>query len=75
MSGSMSGSSDAFERGEVTLPQHLALIMDGNGRWANAQGAERAEGHRVGSEVVNQIVRCCRRWGSSLRRRSCSRIP
>lgn len=59
----MSRSSDAFERGEVALPQHLALIMDGNGRWANAQGADRAVGHRVGSEVVNQIVRCCRRWG------------
>lgn len=45
------------------LPQHLAIIMDGNGRWAQEQGAPREEGHRVGSEVVNQIVRTCRRWG------------
>jgi undecaprenyl diphosphate synthase len=37
--------------------------MDGNGRWAEDLGFPRAEGHRVGSEVVNQIVRCCRRWG------------
>ena len=37
--------------------------MDGNGRWAEELGRPRAEGHRVGSEVVNQIVRSCRRWG------------
>lgn len=45
------------------LPEHIALIMDGNGRWAKERGAPREEGHRVGSEVVNQIVRTCRRWG------------
>ncbi len=45
------------------LPQHLAIIMDGNGRWAQEQGAPREEGHKVGSEVVNTIVRTCRRWG------------
>lgn len=44
------------------LPTHIAMIMDGNGRWAEERGAARAEGHRVGSEVVNRIVRCCRRW-------------
>ena len=37
--------------------------MDGNGRWAEELGCPRAEGHRVGSEVVNQIVRYCRRLG------------
>lgn len=45
------------------LPKHLAIIMDGNGRWAKEQGAPREEGHKVGSEVVNNIVRICRRWG------------
>ncbi len=45
------------------LPSHIAMIMDGNGRWAEDRGAPREEGHRVGSEVVNRIVRCCRRWG------------
>lgn len=46
-----------------SLPRHIAIIMDGNGRWAMERGFPREEGHRVGSEVVNQIVRCCRRWG------------
>ena len=36
--------------------QHLALIMDGNGRWAEAQGLARSEGHRRGVEVVHEIV-------------------
>ena len=45
------------------VPQHLALIMDGNGRWAEERGLSRAEGHRVGAEVVNRIVRVCRSWG------------
>ena len=45
------------------LPKHLAIIMDGNGRWAQEQGAPREEGHKIGSEVVNNIVRICRRWG------------
>lgn len=37
--------------------------MDGNGRWAEERGLDRAEGHRVGSEVVNKIVRSCRSLG------------
>lgn len=45
------------------MPEHIAIIMDGNGRWAKERGAPREEGHRVGSEVVNQIVKSCRQWG------------
>lgn len=37
--------------------QHLALIMDGNGRWATAHGEARSEGHRRGAEVVRAVVR------------------
>lgn len=40
------------------LPQHVAIIMDGNGRWARSQGKPRIEGHRKGVEVVRQIVDC-----------------
>ncbi|MFM2152981.1 MAG: hypothetical protein RL199_1416 [Pseudomonadota bacterium] len=45
------------------LPRHLALIMDGNGRWAEAQGLGRVEGHRAGSESVREVTRCARRLG------------
>ncbi|MBQ7739302.1 MAG: isoprenyl transferase [Desulfovibrionaceae bacterium] len=43
------------------LPKHLALIMDGNGRWAKLRGLERSAGHRAGAENVYTIVsECCR---------------
>ncbi len=45
------------------LPQHVAIIMDGNGRWARAQGELRTLGHREGSQSVRKIVRACRRLG------------
>lgn len=45
------------------LPQHLAIIMDGNGRWARQRGLPRIEGHRRGSEVVDEIVTACRELG------------
>ena len=38
---------------------HLAIIMDGNGRWAKAQGKNRTEGHKVGAEVVKKITTYC----------------
>lgn len=39
------------------LPRHIAIIMDGNGRWAEARGLPRLEGHRRGVEAVRDIVR------------------
>ena len=43
------------------LPRHIAMIMDGNGRWANERGLERIEGHVRGAETVRRIVEeCCR---------------
>ena len=39
------------------LPRHIAIIPDGNGRWAEARGLPRNEGHRRGCEVVREIVR------------------
>ncbi|MFN3198210.1 MAG: isoprenyl transferase [Bradymonadia bacterium] len=44
-------------------PAHIAIIMDGNGRWARQQGMPRIEGHRAGAEAVNRIVRMCREIG------------
>ncbi|MBC7317994.1 di-trans,poly-cis-decaprenylcistransferase [Candidatus Bipolaricaulota bacterium] len=39
------------------LPQHVAIIMDGNGRWAKARGLPRTEGHRRGADTVERIAR------------------
>ena len=41
------------------LPAHIAIIMDGNGRWAKQRHLPRVEGHRVGAESVRAIVRAC----------------
>ena len=44
-----------------SIPRHIAVIMDGNGRWARDRGLERIEGHLKGAETVRRIVEeCCR---------------
>jgi len=45
------------------LPRHVAVIMDGNGRWAEARGLPRVAGHREGAEAVRAVVRAARRIG------------
>jgi undecaprenyl diphosphate synthase len=45
------------------LPQHVAFIMDGNGRWAQQRGLPRIAGHRQGARVLKDLVRCCKDWG------------
>jgi len=45
------------------LPRHIAIIMDGNGRWAEQQGKPRIMGHRAGVESVQDIVRAARELG------------
>lgn len=45
------------------LPQHVAIIMDGNGRWAQKRGLFRAEGHAEGARAVREVVRTCRARG------------
>lgn len=45
------------------LPRHLAIIMDGNGRWANQKGQERVFGHKAGVESVRDIITHCGRLG------------
>ncbi|GAB6175883.1 polyprenyl diphosphate synthase [Desulfobaculum senezii] len=46
-----------------TLPRHLAVIMDGNGRWAKAQGMPRSEGHKAGTASAKRLVTECRKLG------------
>jgi undecaprenyl diphosphate synthase len=45
------------------LPRHVAIIMDGNGRWARERGLPRIEGHRAGAESVREIVRAAGEFG------------
>lgn len=47
-------------------PRHIAIIMDGNGRWAHQRGLPRLEGHRKGAESVREIVREARALGVSV---------
>ncbi|HKO94254.1 MAG TPA: polyprenyl diphosphate synthase [Polyangiaceae bacterium] len=44
-------------------PRHVAIIMDGNGRWAQANGLSRLEGHAEGARAVREAVRTCRKEG------------
>ncbi len=45
------------------IPEHIAIIMDGNGRWAQSKKLPRIAGHRQGAETVKTIVRACRDRG------------
>ena len=44
---------------EKEIPQHIAIIMDGNGRWAAARNLPRREGHRAGAESVEECLKAC----------------
>ncbi len=53
---------DILERYEIdpkSLPKHIAIIMDGNGRWADRKGLPRILGHHAGTESVRAIVKAC----------------
>ncbi len=45
------------------LPQHIAIIMDGNGRWAERRGLRRVDGHRAGIKAVREVVEAAARLG------------
>ena len=45
------------------LPQHVGIIMDGNGRWAKKRGLPRQAGHKVGASTFQKITRYCNKIG------------
>ena len=45
------------------VPRHIAIIMDGNGRWALARGLPRLAGHRAGTENLRQVIEACGEFG------------
>lgn len=53
--------ADGLDRSK--LPRHVAIIMDGNGRWAKERGFPRLMGHRAGAESVREAVRFAGEWG------------
>ncbi len=52
-----------FDPDALKVPKHLAVIMDGNGRWAQRRGLPRQAGHRQGSEKLQDLCRMCGRRG------------
>ncbi len=45
------------------IPRHIAIIMDGNGRWAKKRFRNRVFGHEAGVEAVKRVIKCCVEWG------------
>jgi undecaprenyl diphosphate synthase len=46
-----------------TIPHHIGIIMDGNGRWAREHGLPRLEGHRAGTENIRRVLEACGEYG------------
>jgi len=57
--------SEPIDVESLRMPAHIAVIMDGNGRWAQARGLPRVEGHRRGANTVRRISEACRELGVS----------
>jgi undecaprenyl diphosphate synthase len=53
----------ANEQGLSKVPHHLAIIMDGNGRWARQRGLPRLAGHRAGTENIRPVLEACGEYG------------
>ncbi|MEY2855693.1 MAG: hypothetical protein RLZZ74_2 [Cyanobacteriota bacterium] len=51
------------EINQAQLPKHVAVIMDGNGRWAKQRGLPRVEGHRRGANALKEMLRYCKDLG------------
>ena len=47
----------------TNIPKHIAIIMDGNGRWAKNKGLSRDQGHKEGKESAKEIVKTCAKLG------------
>ena len=60
---SSSSSSTRIELDPERNPKHVAIIMDGNGRWARSRGLPRLAGHRAGTENLREIIEACVEFG------------
>jgi undecaprenyl diphosphate synthase len=57
------GADEPSKAGGGTVPRHVAIIMDGNGRWADQRGLPRVAGHRAGAEAVRKTLRAAAECG------------
>lgn len=55
--------SVTIDTGAAILPRHIAVVMDGNGRWANKRHLPRAAGHKAGVDATRKIVENCAKYG------------
>jgi undecaprenyl diphosphate synthase len=56
-------TQERTEAAAVAVPRHVAIIMDGNGRWARERGMPRLYGHRAGTENIRRIIESCAELG------------
>ena len=63
ISGAIRIGDPAEAAGGGAVPRHVAIIMDGNGRWAKARGLPRTVGHREGAEALRRVVRASAEFG------------
>jgi undecaprenyl diphosphate synthase len=59
----VSGSKQPLDLANLHVPAHVAIIMDGNGRWARKRGLPRIAGHRAGAENLRRIINACVEFG------------
>ena len=62
----MTGTTPDIRPDETRIPRHIAIIMDGNGRWASRRHLPRFAGHRAGVKVVENLVRYCGQCGTQI---------
>lgn len=51
---------------DIKIPKHIAIIMDGNGRWAKERGLNRTAGHEEGAKTVRKITQYCSNIGVNI---------
>jgi undecaprenyl diphosphate synthase len=61
--GFIKGRNPRMQTASANIPHHVAIIMDGNGRWAKQRGLPRIEGHRQGVEAVRGVIDAARQLG------------
>ena len=61
--GASAAAKSASKELPEKIPEHVAIIMDGNGRWARARGLPRLAGHRAGTENLRRVIRACVEFG------------
>lgn len=61
----LNGTTGGFPLSAEKMPKHIAIIMDGNGRWAKKRGLPRKAGHKAGAEALEKIISAARELGLS----------